>query len=98
MIDLRDLLQKDIKSILWSALDLKSKGKGKEIIQLSDTHVTLLLCRPEPFTQASAGNAVSAVGSNLTTIVFESLKDMDQRSAEDLGRSVSMDWLCCNFL
>ncbi|XP_034254529.1 ornithine carbamoyltransferase, mitochondrial-like [Thrips palmi] len=89
VVDLRDLLQKDIKSILWSALDLKSRGKGKDQIQISGTHVTLLMSRPEPFIQAAAGCAVSAVGSSLTTIVHESLRDMDQRSVEDLGRTLS---------
>lgn len=89
IIDLRDLLQKDIKSVLWSALDLKSKGKGFEQIQMTGTHITLLLSHPEPFTQTAAGCAASAIGSSLTTTVYEPLRDMDQRSAEDLGRILS---------
>lgn len=97
IVDLRDLLPKDIKSLLWSALDLKSKGTGKDRMQIGGTHVTLLLSRPEPFTQAAAGCAVSAIGSSLTTIVHESLRDMDQHSAEDLGRFVKMITAFCHY-
>lgn len=87
IIDLKDWYSKDVKSLLWNALDLKSSLRGKIYSHmLQGKHVTLLLSQPEPFIQSVAGRAVTGLGASLTTIIDKSLERMGCQAVADMGR------------